>query len=170
MTNIRCATAVIAITLLTAMPYARADYNYRCDPLPAPIVVEKEGPLPDRLSPLARRHVDAIRSHVDRTEVIQIDAGHVVVLKHLFSKEPMIRIIVDLEGKEHSFYMRRMQPFLISGIGVVDEHKHVDIGFVGEYTLRLINSYRGGKALGTSIEVSLDYFGLASDDGRGCPR
>jgi hypothetical protein len=168
MTSPSLAAAFVSIALLTAMPQGRADYNYRCDPLPAPIMVEKNGPLPDGLSPLARKHVDAFRSHIE-TEVIPISAPNIVILRHLF-RNPMVLIIVELEGREHNFYMRKLQPVLISGTGVVGEHTHKDIGLVGEYTLRLITSFRADEALGTSIEVSLDFFRLAAQDGRGCLR
>jgi hypothetical protein len=51
-----------------------------------------------------------------------------------------------------------MQPVAISGYGVENEHRHVDIAFVGEYSLRIIKAYRNEVELGTSIEVSPDYF------------
>jgi hypothetical protein len=148
---------ITAVALTTAMPSAKAHYTYRCDPLPAAILVESRGPLPEGLSPLARRHVDAVRWHSERTEVVQFDAPNIVIVNYTIAK-PASWIIVELDGREHSFYMRQMRPVVISAYGVVGEHRHMDIAFVGEYSLRVITAYQDDRVLDASIEVSPDYF------------
>jgi hypothetical protein len=150
--------SVTAVALCTAMPSAKADYTYRCDPLPPAIVVDSRGPLPEGLSPLARRHVDDIRWHSERTEVVQLDAPNIIIVNYTIAKQPASQIVVALDGREHTFYLYQMRPFVISGYGVANEHRHMDIAFVGEYSLRVITKYRDDQVLGTSIEASPDYF------------
>ena len=154
--TLKCSIAAVA--LCTAMPSGKADYTYRCDPLPTAIVVDARGPLPDGLSTLARRHVDDLRWHSERTEVVQLDAPNIVIVKYTIAKRPASLIIVALDGREHSFYLYQMRPVVISGRGLAGEHRHVDIAFVGEYSLRVITSYRNDQVLGTYVEVSPDYF------------
>ena len=72
--------SVTAVALCTALPSAKADYTYRCDPLPAAILVESRGPLPEGLSPLARRHVDDLRWHSERTEVVRLDTPNIIIV------------------------------------------------------------------------------------------
>jgi hypothetical protein len=154
--------SITAVAFCTAMPCGQAAYTYRCDPLPTAIVVDARGPLPEGLSSLARRHADDVRGHSERTEVIQFDAPNIIIVKYTIAK-PASQIIVELDGREHSFYLYQMRPVVISGYGLADEHRHVDIAFVGEYSLRVITAYRNDQVLGTSIEVSPDYFRGACD-------
>jgi hypothetical protein len=150
--------SVIAVALCTAMPSAKADYTYRCDPLPPAIVVDSRGPLPEGLSPLAMRHADAVRGHSNRTQVVQLDTPNIIIVNFTIAHGLASKIVVALDGREHSFYLYQMRPFVIYGHGAANDRRHVDVAFVGEYSLRVITAYRDDQALGTSIEVSPDYF------------
>ena len=150
--------SVTAVALCTALPSAKADYTYRCDPLPAAILVESRGPLPEGLSPLARRHVDDLRWHSERTEVVRLDTPNIIIVNFQIAHRRSSQIVVDLDGRAHRFYLDQMRPFVISGYGVTGGGRHMDIAFVGEYSLRVITEYRDDQVLGASIEVSPDYF------------